>query len=542
VAARGGEAPWQPGSRAYRRPRLSVPAMDLLVTGRIRTLDPARPLAEAALARDGRWVRVGTRADCARVARDPHTLEVACAVPGLCDAHGHPVLLGRSLLEVDLRDAGSAAECVARVAERAEAAPGRGWIRGRGWDQNRWPGAAFPTSRELTAAVPDRPALLLRVDGHCGWANDAALRAAGIDDRTPDPPGGRIVRDARGAVAVLVDAALERVLRAVPRSAPDDDDRALAAGLDACARAGLTEVHDAGVGPDVLASYRRLAAAGRLPVRAYVMLDGQVPLDELDRRIAERGPGEQGRLRVHAVKLFADGALGSRGAALLAPYEDEPSTSGLLLLSAADLRERVRRVAAAGLQPAVHAIGDRACREVLRAFAATPGIAALRPRVEHLQLVAPEDLPLLAASGAVASMQPVHATSDGPWVEARIGARRAAGAYAWRAVLDAGAPLALGSDFPVESPDPLAGLAAAEARTPAGWRAPWTGGQRLTRAEALAGFTRGAAWAAFAEDRRGMVREGLDADLTLLGADLLDASAAAVADVPVLGTVVAGTA
>jgi predicted amidohydrolase YtcJ len=270
------------------------------------------------------------------------------------------------------------------------------------------------------------------------------------------------------------------------------------------------------------------------------MIDGQVPRAELEERIAARGPAEQGRLAVRAVKLFADGALGSRGAALLAPYADDPSTSGLLLLEPAELRARLGLVAAAGLQPAVHAIGDRACRDVLAALAASPALRALRPRVEHLQLLAPSDLPLLARSGAIASMQPVHATSDAPWIARRIGDDRLAGAYAWRSVVEAGAPLALGSDFPVEDPDPRAGLYAAVARTPAGWREPWTPAQRLGREEALRGFTAGAAYAAFAERRRGTLREGLDAAVTLLGADVLGIAAGELPQVPILGTIVGG--
>jgi predicted amidohydrolase YtcJ len=501
---------------------------DLLVAGRIHTLDARRPLAGAALLRDGRFARVGGVAECAREARPgARRIDVPCAVPGLCDAHGHPYALGRWLAQVDLRGARSAAECVERVAARARG--GEGWLEGSGWDQNRWPGGALPTAAALDAAVPDRPVLLLRIDGHAGWANSRALAAAGIGAATPDPPGGRIERDARGAPAgVLVDAALERLRAAMPRPSPPEVERDLAAGLAALVAAGLTEVHDAGVTPEVLAAYRRLAAGDRLPVRAYVMLDGQAPLPELDARIAARGPAEQGRLTVRAVKLFADGALGSRGAALFAPYSDDPGTRGLLLVEPDELRERIRRIARAGLQPAVHAIGDRACHEVLAAFVEVGrelDLRPLRPRVEHLQIVAPADLPLLARAGAIASMQPVHARSDGPWVEARIGRERAAGAYAWRQALEAGARLAFGSDFPVEDPDPRAGLAVAAAR--------------LGPAEALAGFTSGAAFAAFAEHRRGAVAEGLDADLTLLGADPL-AAGEALPGIPLLGTVVGG--
>jgi predicted amidohydrolase YtcJ len=267
---------------------------------------------------------------------------------------------------------------------------------------------------------------------------------------------------------------------------------------------------------------------------------------QLERWRRER---EVGLLSVRAVKLYADGALGSRGAALLAPYADEPASSGLLLLAPEELRSRLALVAGAGFQPAVHAIGDRACREVLDAYAAIEtgkadagGLRAQRPRIEHLQILRPEDAPRLAATGAVASMQPTHATSDGPWAEKRLGHGTPAqrGAYAWRRVLEVGAPLAFGSDFPVESPDPRLGLAAAEQRFPAGATEPWMPEQRLTRLEALRAFTGGVAYAAFAEERRGMIRVGMDGDLTAFGGDALAVPAAALPDLPIRATVVGG--
>jgi predicted amidohydrolase YtcJ len=241
------------------------------------------------------------------------------------------------------------------------------------------------------------------------------------------------------------------------------------------------------------------------------------------------------------VKLFMDGALGSRGAALLEPYADAPAERGLLLLEPEELRDRLARIAAAGLQPAVHAIGDRACREVLRAYAdLAPALRGLRPRVEHLQIMHPDDWDLLRRCGAIASMQPVHATSDGAWAEGRIGAARASGAYAWRSAMDAGATLAFGSDFPVETADPRLGLDAAERRVPRGATEPWTPSQRVARAAALRAFTAGAAWAEFAEGRRGMVRVGFDADLTIWGEDLLAVAPEQLASVPLVATTVAG--
>lgn len=520
---------------------------DLLVLGTLHTLDPARPRARAALVRGGRFAKVGGRAECeAAASSDAQRLDLGggSAVPGLVDAHGHVAWLGRGRLEVACAGATTAAECAARVAARARELPRGAWIRGRGWDQNRWPGADEPTADVLSAAVPDHPAFLTRVDGHAAWVNRAALTAAGIGPSTPDPHGGRVVRDASGRpTGILLDAAMQLVLDRLPRPTPAELEAAILAALGELAALGLTGVHDAGVDPAGLDVYGRLAAEERLPIRVYAMIDGTPPLDALAQELERwRGGAERGHLAIRAVKLFADGALGSRGAALLDDYADAPGERGILLEAPAVLRAKLEAALAAGLQPCVHAIGDRANREVLRALvSAGPAAHRLRPRVEHLQIVQPQDLPLLRASGAIASMQPVHAASDGPWVPARLGVStdRLHGAYACRSAADAGAVLAFGSDFPVESPDPRAGLHAAETRRTR------DGGtflreQAVTRVEALRAFTAGAAWASFAEERRGMIREGLDADLTCFGEDVLAVPPDALPALTVTHTVVGG--
>ncbi len=524
--------------------------MDLLVVGLLYTLDPARPRAEAALARDGRFACVGSVESCEKLARPGARrldLGAGSAVPGLADAHGHVLGYGRSLEEVSCAGLGSSAECAARASERARALPPGAWLRGRGWDQNLWPGSGFPDERELSAAVPDRPAVLTRVDGHAAWANARALALAGIGAATPDPPGGRILRRADGSPSgVLVDAAMGAVERRIPEPSPRERERLLEAAMVALLKAGLAAVHDAGVDGETLEAYARLARRDRLPIRIHAMLDGMAPEAVLRAQIERwRREPEIGRLEVRAAKLYADGALGSRGAALLAPYADEPGTNGLLLLSRADLGARIRLLAAAGIQPAVHAIGDRACREVLAAFEEVEGelpLRALRPRVEHLQVLRPEDAPRLARTGAVASMQPTHAVSDGPWAEKRLGHGTPAqlGAYAWRRALESGAALAFGSDFPVESPDPRLGLAAAEERIPEGAREPWMPEQRLTRLEALRAFSAGGAYASRAEGRRGMIREGLDADLTAFAGDVMAVPLAALRGLPLRAVVVGG--
>jgi predicted amidohydrolase YtcJ len=398
----------------------------------------------------------------------------------------------------------------------------------------------------LSRAVPDHPVALERVDGHALWVNRAALAAAGIDGRTPDPPGGRILRVADGSPAgVLLDAAQDLVLSRVPRAGPAELEAAVVSALDDLVRLGLTSVHDAGVTPEVLAVLRRLAQEDRLPLRVEALLDGGAPLPELRETMAEaRAAPPCERLAVHAVKLFADGALGSRGAALHEDYADEPGQRGLLLLPPEELDARVAAIAAAGMQPAVHAIGDRAVSAALDALevaARRYDVRALRPRLEHLQLLLPRHVPRLVALGVVASMQPIHAASDGPWLAARLGegTARLRGAFAWRTLASAGVPLAFGSDFPVEDPDPRAGLAAAETRAGPG-AAPFHPAEALDRWSALAGFTSGAAYAAFAEGRRGVVREGADADLTLFAGDPLTCSAEALRGLELAGTLVGG--
>ncbi|GAC1338000.1 MAG: amidohydrolase [Myxococcales bacterium] len=527
---------------------------ELLVAGLLHTLDPARPRAEAALIRGGRFAVVGSRDACARAAGPSARLVElgeGCATPGLADAHGHLLHLGRALVEVDLSGARSEAACVARVAERARETPAGNWIRGGNWDQTLWPEARFPTLDALSRAVPDHPVALSRVDVHALWVNARALEECGISRATQDPPGGRILRRDGGAPAgVLIDNAGDLVSSRIPRPRPAETEALVLRAARAVALLGITSVHDACVGPELGEVLRGLAARDALPLRVSAMLDGQVTTSDaqLDDQMARwSGAPAVGLLTVPAVKLFADGALGSRGAALLEPYEDDAGNTGLFITPPDVLRERILRVARKGFSPAVHAIGDAACRAVLRAFVevARAGLAGVRPRVEHLQILRPEDAPLLRASGAVASMQPVHATSDGRWAEERLGrgTPRQRGAYAWRQAKEAGAVLAFGSDFPVEGADPLQGIYSAVARRLAG-AAPdapaWMPEQRLDRPEALHAFTAGAAYAERAENRRGRIQAGYDADLTLFGRDLLGVPEAEIPRVPIAGTVVAG--
>lgn len=507
----------------------------LLTAATIHTGTPEAPTATA-LAWDGdsgQVLAVGARA--ALLARYPAAaltdLGDATVVPGLIDAHAHLMFLGETLMQADLTGTASKAEIVARLQRFAADNP-QGWLLGNGWDQNHWPETTFPTAADLDAAFPDRPVWLGRVDGHAGWGNTAALRALA---RTPgqralagrwQPDGGRIVRDARGQPSgVFIDAAMDLVRRAIPAPGDAAREQQLARALDKAVSQGLTGVHDMGVSRQDLALMRRFADAGRLPLRidAYADGNGQA-LADLCTHGAYQHPG--GRLQMRGVKLFMDGALGSRGAALLADYSDDPHNRGLLVTSPEDFETAVRKADGCGLQVATHAIGDRGNRIALDTYARVLGARAggdHRWRIEHAQVVALEDIPRFAQLGVIASMQPTHATSDMGWAQDRLGSERILGAYAWRRMLAAGAHIALGSDFPVEQVDPRLGLYAAVTRQDRAGQPTrgWQPEQRLTAAEALRGFTADAAWAGHDQARVGRLQPGLRADFVVLDRDPL---------------------
>jgi hypothetical protein len=509
--------------------------------GVVRTLDPVRPLASGLRTEGGRITHVFDVGESPRAGLDGERIDLggATVLPGLADAHTHLQALGAASRQLDLRAATSEAEAADMVREAAASAPPGRWIRGRGWDQNAWPGGAMPGRAALDRVAPDTPVVLARVDGHALWVNGCALARAGISASTPDPEGGEILRDARGAPSgVLVDAAADRLEARLPAPGADEVRADLLAALELCRRAGLTAVHDLGTGPEALAALRALERERRLPLRVAVYLGGRWEQVEA----ALRGPIERGGLlHVVGVKLFADGALGSRGAALLEPYADRPGATGLMVTPPAELARRARVVDEAGLQVAIHAIGDRANRAALDAIAALGPRSRPRHRIEHAQVVAPGDLPRFGALGVVASVQPAHATSDMGWAPARLGPRRLASAYAWRSLLRAGATLVLGSDAPVESHDPWRGVHAAVTRqdpagAPAGGFLP---GERITVAEALEALCVAPA-AAAGDDGPAGIRPGARADLTVVDLDPFEVAAARLASVRTLRTVVAG--
>ena len=495
------------------------------------------------LVNDGKIVAVDTLASLRAAHPGARVVDYgdATILPGLTDAHGHLYGLGLSLDTVPLY-AASVDEVVARVKERAaRAAPGD-WILGRGWDQNRWPGKQFPMASVLDAAVPDHPVWLRRVDGHAGWANGAAMRAAGVTAATKDPEGGRIIRDANGnPTGVFVDAAEALIdSKTPPPSFALRKQRVLAAA-QTIAKNGLTEMHDAGADGATILAVRELIDEKRFPIRVYVMVGDDARL--LDTWFRQ-GPliDYGGRLTVRSVKLYADGALGSRGAALLAPYNDDSGNVGLLVSRPEHLLDVARHARAAKFQVNTHAIGDRGVRNVLDAYEGAGATPAERFRIEHYQVVARPDFARTARDGFIASMQPTHATSDMPWAEARLGPDRVKGAYAWRTLLNSGARLALGSDFPVEDVNPFFGLYSAVTRQDQNGNPPggWTPEQRLTLAEAIRGFTLDAAYAAFEEGSRGTIEAGKLADFTVVEGDFFSTPVSELFKTKVKTTVVGG--
>ncbi|MBC8424789.1 amidohydrolase [bacterium] len=484
------------------------------------TGDPTTPEAAAvAVDRDGRVLEL-----YGETPKDTPwpviTLPGALALPGLHDAHLHVMGIGKLREQVILNEAASAAEAAEMARRWADEHPEAQIIRGRGWDQSRWPGGAFPTWEDLEG-VADRPVYLRRVDGHAAWLDRAMLDLAGITRDTPDPAGGRILRDANGhPTGVLIDNAVDLLDPVLPEPTAAERERRLLAGLHACADAGLVAVHDMGESPETCDVAQRLADEGRLPIRLFVYLEGS----KENSMSALRRYTATDMFQVMGMKYYTDGALGSRGALLLDDYSDEPGHRGLAVTAAADLTARVDEVHRRGFQCAIHAIGDGGNRMALDAIAFAQRDEAppwRRHRVEHAQVVDFQDFARFVSLGALASMQPTHCTSDMRWAEDRIGPERVIGAYAWRTFLDLGVPLPFGSDAPVESWDPLPGLYAAVTRQDSEGRplGGWYPAQRLTWDEAVRAFTADAAYAVGAEDELGRLSVGYRFDCTVLAAD-----------------------
>jgi len=531
------------------------PADLVLMNGRIVTMDAANEVVEAVAARGQELVVVGSNTDVDRLI-GPETevidLAGALAVPGLIEGHGHFLGLGRASMQLDLRTVVDFDEIVAMVgAAAAEAEPGQ-WILGRGWHQEKWAAtpepnvSGLPYHDALSAVSPANPVMLTHASGHAAMVNAAAMEMAGIDDATPDPPGGEIVRDASGrAIGVLRETAEDLVAAQLDREWDEATVRRMVelASQESLAN-GITSFQDAGSSFRQVELLQRMAEDGELPIRLWVMLseDNEALAAGLpDYRVYREG---EGYLTVGGIKRWVDGALGSHGAWMLEPYTDLPDSIGLNIVTPDELRESARLAAEYKLQLCSHAIGDRANRVTLDVYQETidsrPDGHDLRWRVEHAQHLSPEDIPRFEELGVIAAMQPVHCTSDGPWVPLRIGDERSeTGAYVWRSLLDSGAVIAGGTDVPVESVDPIPDYSAAVTRMMNNGVAFYPE-QSMTREEALRARTIDAAYAAFEEDVKGSLEVGKLADVTVLSQDILTIPKEEIADTDVLYTIVGG--
>jgi predicted amidohydrolase YtcJ len=523
----------------------------LLTNARIYAMADGLPAdrssADTLLIRDGRIDFCGRRSEINPPVAEPSLdLGGRAVLPGLVDGHGHLMHLARARLTLDVSGITSEESIATRVGQAAARTPKGQWLGGRGWDQNRWPGMRMPTRTSLDRAAPDHPVALVRIDGHATWVNSAALSASGITRETHDPTGGLVVRDARGEpTGLLVDTAQRLVHKVQP---PPDDARFDAAIRDAigeCLAKGLTGIHEMGADLRALAAYRRLIERGHFPFRNHVAVAGRDEAAwDLYRERGREVMGD-GRVVVGALKLLADGALGSRGAALHHPYCDDPENTGLVLIPPDELYRLTADAVTQGFQVCVHAIGDRANTLVLdtfeRVLSERPAARALRLRVEHAQILAEEDIGRFARLGVTPSMQATHCTSDMPWVVERLGADRLHGAYAWRSLLATGVRIAGGSDFPVEDPNPFHGIYAAVTRRPLSGADPgWQPGQRMTRAEAVRSFTSWNAEAAHQEGETGTLEAGKRADLIALDEDVFTCPEARIGDIAPVLTMVGG--
>ncbi len=525
---------------------------DLIVTNaRIYTVDEAHPSAQALAVKDGRFLYAGSESEVMAL-RGPSTKVVDAGghtvIPGMVDAHAHLLGLGEALEQVNLVGTRSYEEVVARVVAAAKGQPAGKWIRGQGWDQNDWADTRFPTHDALSRALPNNPVYLTRVDGHAGLANAAAMRAAGVTAKTPDPRGGRLERDASGApTGVFVDNAQGLIERVIPAPTREDTRKALATAIKEAQRYGLVGVHDPGESRSTIDLMEEMGKAGELPFRLYVMIGDDSAALAHYMAIGPRSGLYDNHLWVRSIKLYADGALGSRGAALLEPYSDDPKNTGLLVSTPAHIEAVAERALQSGFQVATHAIGDRGNRLVLDAYEqalkAHP-TADHRFRVEHAQIINHDDIPRFAQLGVIPSMQAVHQTSDMYWAGSRLGSGRLLGAYAWRSLLNTGVIIPNGSDVPVESVNPLFSFHSAVSRQDAdNWpTGGWMPEQRMTRGEALKSMTIWPAYAAFQEQIMGSITAGKLADFVILDRDIMTVPEQDILGTSVLATYIGGTA
>ena len=538
---------------------------------RIYTMDADSTIAEAMAIAGDKIVGIGTREYIERKFRAQSVIDLGgkTVLPGLIDAHCHLFGLGLARMTVDVFGTHSENEALEIIAQRVALAKPEQWIRGRGWDQNEWQTKLFPTKKSLDRIASQNPVYLVRVDGHACWVNTRALEIAGVNKSTPDPPGGKIVRDGSEEPAgVFIDAAMELIYKFVPQPSEQEMHDAIRLATQECASVGLTSVQEMGVDAHQLDVYKKMIDENKFPLRVYAAIDGPGELwNNLKREGKLVGYGNN-KLTISAFKIYVDGALGSRGAALIEPYSDDPNNRGLTILSEEQLQKLVNESLDYGFQVCTHAIGDRANHIVLNVYETALKKHHLRDarlRVEHAQVLSPEDIPRFKQLDVLPSMQPTHCTSDMYWAETRLGSKRIHGAYAWRSLLNTGVMIPAGSDFPVESPNPFFGIYAActrqdkngvpknvddirkyfqssadEKSDSAVFVNGWYGSEKMTRQEAVRGFTSWAAYAAFEENLKGSLERGKLADFIVISKDIFCCPVIEIPTIQVESTVLGG--
>jgi predicted amidohydrolase YtcJ len=550
----------------------------LIINATVYTVDKNNSIAEAVAIRGNRIVGVGSTKDIQNHFTSQNIIDAKdkTIVPGLIDAHAHVLGLGIALSELNFVGTTSAQQIADMVAAKIKDTKPGEWIRGRGWDQNDWGNGGeetpFPTAAMLDKISPNNPVILNRIDGHAIWVNSKAMEVAGIkNDSKRIVDGGTIVRNSNNEpTGIFVDNAEKIIRTAVPDYSLEEKSAMYAKAFQECVRYGLTSVHDMGIDKDDFEIYRKYSIQKKLPIRIYAMVGGTGPLWN---EMMHDGPYTDAvteMFSVHGLKLYADGALGSRGAALLAPYSDDPENSGLLTSNPDSMEAAIEQALQNGFQVSVHAIGDRANRVVLDQFEKAEKkfpleAANARLRIEHAQVVDREDIPRFKKLHVIPSMQPTHATSDMYWAQARLGSERILGAYAWRSFLDDGNVIPGGSDFPVENPNPLLGFYAASTRQdregipatvedvekkfqlasdgikdPDDFDGGWYVKQKMTRQEALRSFTLWGAYAEFAENKKGSIETGKLADIVILTKDIMTVEPKEILSTEVATTIVDG--
>jgi len=511
--------------------RTQVQPEKIFINGRVITMDDRIPKVEALAVANGKIISIGTSAEIrnSHLKAEVVDLKGKTVMPGIIESHGHLLSLGQSFLELNLVGVQTPQEAVEKIQDRVRTTPEGEWIIGWGWDEGAW-AKDYPTNYELNKVSPKNPVCLSGLHGFSSWVNKKALEIAGITSETLNPANGEILKDARtgNPTGILTNRAQDLVARSIPPLTKAQVEKALILAVDECLKNGLTTVHEANTTGAMLEAFRSLRKKSELKCRIYVMLDGT------NKKLLEpfilNGPeiDLSQILTVRSIKIFIDGALGSRGAALFEPYSDAPDAKGVIVTSEDSLYQLTVQALKSGLQVAVHAIGDRANRIALNAFgralAEVRGVKDHRLRVEHAQVVSLEDIPKFFPLGIVLSMQPPHCTSDMSWAEKRLGPERVKGAYAWRSFLNTGVHLALNSDFPGETLNPFYGMYAAETRqTPDGKPdGGWYPEQRLSRQEVLKAYTVESAYSGFEEGIKGKILPGMLADFIVLSDDILN--------------------